>query len=88
MLPELQEAAAALFTDFSTAMAKAEEVASDETLADEIEWHLVRDLFERTDLDLGQKLHLRQTIAGIGCIADRMEDAADRLEALLVKRPV
>jgi len=87
MLPELQQAAAAVFTDFSTAMAKAEEVASDETLADEVEWHLVRDLFARTDLDLGQKLHLRHIIADIGDIADRMEDAADRLEALLVKQP-
>lgn len=84
-LPLLRDAASSVFVDFQTAMAKAEEVGADERAADEIEWHLIRDLFG-LDIDLSRKLHLRGIIERIGDIADRTEDAADRLETLLVKK--
>lgn len=85
-LPVLREATMGIFSDFATAMAKAEEVGANEHAADQIEWQLVRNLFAM-DIDLSQKLHLRQVIESIGNIADRTEDAADRLESLLVKKP-
>ena len=85
-LPVLREATMGIFQDFATAMAKAEEVGAHERTADQTEWQLVRDLFAM-DLDLSQKLHLRRIIESIGNIADRTEDAADRLENLLVKKP-
>jgi len=84
-LPLLREATRGVFEDFQTAMAKAEEVGADERVADEIELKLVRDLFG-LDIDLSRKLHLRGIIALIGDVADRTEDAADRLETLLVKK--
>lgn len=84
-LPLLREATLCVFEDFRTAMVKAEEVGADERAADEIELNLVRDLFG-SDIELSRKLHLRAIIELIGDVADRTEDAADRLETLLVKK--
>ena len=84
-LGPLAEATAAVFTDFDVALAKTAEVDVCESTADQTEWHLIRDMFAE-DIDLAQKLHLRQVIEELGKIADRAENAADLLQTLVVKK--
>lgn len=55
--------------------------------ADIVSTALKRELFD-SDLDLAQKLHLREFVEQIDSIADMAEDVADRLAIYSVKRTV
>ena len=59
--------------------AESRKVRLQETLVDEKEWTLTRQIFD-SPLDLSQKLHLKLALDHVTEIADRAEDAADRLE--------
>ncbi len=85
MMPALADAAACVFTDFERAIKQTRTVDEGEDVSDQIEWHLVRDVFA-SDIELAHKLQLRQVIEEFGKIADRIENAADRLETLVVKK--
>lgn len=54
-----------------------------ESLIDGIEWKMTRQIFT-SDLPLAAKTHLKQFLATLTEMSDDMEDAGDRLEALII----
>ena len=62
------------------------QVTTFETEADKIEWETIKALF-KSDLDLCQKLHIRELVQDIAIISDLAEDAAERVGVMAVKRP-
>jgi len=52
---------------------------------DQILWDMTKKLF-KSDLDLAEKLHLKEVIESIADISDRIEDAADRFQLMVIKR--
>ena len=81
----LRHALVALFGDMHTVLEHTAEVSRLEGVVDKIEWDILTKLFEM-DLELAQKILLRDTIRAIGSITDRMEDASDRMTLMVVKR--
>ena len=80
----LKEGFAHLFKDFSLILEQVRKVNVKEAEVDQKEEELTRRIFS-ADLELAQKLLLRQLVAKICDISDRAEDAADRLEILAIK---
>lgn len=54
-----------------------------ESLIDGIEWKMTRQIFT-SDLPLAGKAHLKQFLEKLTEMSDEMEDAGDRLEALII----
>ncbi|MHC4598855.1 MAG: DUF47 domain-containing protein [Planctomycetota bacterium] len=75
----------ALYKDMSDVVEHTAEVSRLEGVVDKMEWDILSRLFE-TDVDLAQKILIRDTLRAIGSIADRMENAADRMALMVVKR--
>jgi len=57
-----------------------------ETQSDKISTRLQRNIFNRKDLRLSQKLQLRDLVRYVDKIADRAEDVADKLSIYVIKR--
>ncbi|MDY6896283.1 MAG: DUF47 family protein, partial [Thermotogota bacterium] len=55
---------------------------------DILEKDLIRRLFEIDNLELSEKLQLKDLFLQIGDIADRAEDASDKLEIIVLKRNI
>ncbi|KUK81870.1 MAG: Uncharacterized protein XD96_1012, partial [Petrotoga mobilis] len=55
---------------------------------DVLEKDLIRRLFEIDNLELSEKLQLKDLFLQIGDIADRAEDASDKLEIIVLKRNI
>lgn len=66
----------------------AQQVEEIEQETDEIERRMIEELFQQEDIPLGEKLQLRDLIQYIASITDRMEDASDRVDIMLIKRKV
>jgi predicted phosphate transport protein (TIGR00153 family) len=66
----------------------AQQVEELEQEVDKIERRLIEELFDRTDMELAEKLQIRDIIQLIASIADRMEDTSDRVDIMLIKRKV
>ncbi len=81
----LRKALETLYSDMGKVMTFTAEVSTAEGVVDKMEWDILERLFEM-DIELAQKVLLRDTIRAIGSIADRMEDAADRMALMVVKR--
>ncbi|MHC4777218.1 MAG: DUF47 domain-containing protein [Planctomycetota bacterium] len=81
----LRHGLVALYEDMKNVAGHAHEVSRLEGEVDEMEWDILSQLFEM-DIELAQKIHVRDTIRAIGSIADRMENAADRMALMVVKR--
>lgn len=54
-----------------------------ESLIDDIEWKMTRQIFT-SELPLAVKAHLKQFLEKLTEMSDEMEDAGDRLEALII----
>jgi predicted phosphate transport protein (TIGR00153 family) len=83
----LKEAVRSLFTnnfDIETIREKVKEVGIIESAVDKEEWETIRDIFE-SELDYGHKIHLKMCLESMVEISDRVEDAADELEIILIK---
>lgn len=72
--------------DWEEASVRAQQVEESEQKIDELEWQLIRDLFEREDLELAEKMQVRDLIHLIASISDRMETVSDRIDIMLAKR--
>jgi len=59
-----------------------------EQAVDKLEWDLIKDIFETDSLGLPQKIHLRNLINLIAGIADKVEDASDRVLIIMAKKSV
>ena len=86
-LPPLQEGMANLSEDFSSTRAKIAEISDIESALDESDARLSRRIFS-ADLHLAHKMHLKQLVNVITGITDIAEDAAEVLEALIVKKQI
>lgn len=86
-LPPLQEGMANLSEDFSRTRAKIAEINDIESALDESGARLSRRIFS-TDLHLAHKMHLKQLVNVVTGISDIAEDAAEILEALIVKKQI
>ncbi len=85
-LNPLLEIIKVLDQDWEEASSRAQQVENSEQKIDEIEWKLIRDLFEREDFELAEKIQARDLIHLIASISDRMETVSDRIDIMLAKR--
>ncbi len=85
--PPLREGKMNLFKDFSLSREKTIEVHGLEGKVDAEEWKMNRRVFT-SELLLSQKMLLREVIWHIASISDVIEDAADVLEVLIIKKQV
>jgi hypothetical protein len=76
-----------LFKDFSLSREKTIEVHGLEAKVDDEEWKLNRRIFT-SELPLARKMHLRDVVWHIASVSDVIEDAADVLEVLIIKKQV
>ena len=81
----LQKATELLFDEYHRAADYYGKVDPLESQADVLENELVDSIFS-SNLEMGQKLLLRDLVLLVGQIADRAEEAADHMHILLVKR--
>lgn len=81
----LRKSAELLFDKFHRAAGYNGKVDQLESQADAQEAALIEKIFT-TDLDIGQKILLRDLVLSISDIADRAENASDRIQLILVKR--
>jgi len=81
----LKEAVFNLFKDFSVLREKTAEVDKLEAEVDKDEWRLTHEIF-MSKLSLAQKIHLGELIWHISEISDVCQDAADCIEAIVVKK--
>jgi len=58
-----------------------------ETMADRLQWDLVKAVF-KSDLPLAEKMLMKELIDKVAGISDHIEDTAERLEIMLVKQPI
>ena len=65
-----------------------QKIGTFEQAVDKLEWDLIQDIFEVESLSLAQKIHLRSLINLVAGIADRIEDASDRILIMLAKKRV
>ena len=86
-LPPLREGATKMSEDFSTTIEKVTEVSKIESEVDKLYGDISRRIFS-TDLDLAHKIHLKQFADLIENISDTAQDAAEVMEALIVKKQV
>ena len=87
VFPPLREGKMNLFKDFSVSREKTTEVHGLEGKVDDEEWKLNRRIFT-SELPLSQKMLLRDVVWHIASISDVVEDAADTLEILIIKKQV
>ncbi len=87
VFPPLKEGKINLFKDFSLSREKTIEVHGLEAKVDDEEWNLNRRIFT-SELLLSQKMLLRDVVWHIASISDVIEDAADVLEVLIIKKQV
>lgn len=87
VFPSLKEGKMNLFKDFSLSREKTIEVHGLEARVDDEEWKMNRRIFT-FELPLAQKMLLRDVVWHIASISDVIEDAADVLEVLIIKKQV
>jgi predicted phosphate transport protein (TIGR00153 family) len=81
----LKEAIQTYQKDYKRLMEAAHQIRLSERKIDQMVWNITKKLF-KSKLDKAEKLHLKQLIDAIADISDRIEDGADKLEAMEVKR--
>ncbi|MGM0441866.1 MAG: TIGR00153 family protein [Elusimicrobiota bacterium] len=87
-LKPLEEAVKYFFTDYSKISAKIKEVNELEEEADMIENKIIENIFNNSDLELENKMHLNKFFKQTGSIADVVENAGDRFDSLVVKKKI
>ena len=80
-------AVAELFANYANAMFLADRVSELESQADDAELALMEKIFA-SSRETADKILLRDMAQDIGSIADRAEDASDRIRIIAVKRKV
>ena len=81
-----KEAAFCLFKE-EDLLNKCEDVCDKERESDAAERALIRDIYS-TDMDLAEKMQLKEVIISIGNISDLAEDVSDRIELAIIKRKI
>jgi len=84
----LKDAMTAFFTDFSKVSPSIIKIKDCEEKEDKIEWDLTRKIYSDSNLELAQKIHLNELVFHIATISDVIEDAADTLDSVVVKKKI
>jgi hypothetical protein len=84
----LRIAIESLFENTEKALNYVKEVEQYEHEEDIVEKNLLKEIFDSKNLQLAEKLQAKDLILQIGDIADRSEDASDRVEIILLKRNI
>lgn len=87
-LMPLKQAVQNYFEDSEKARSSIRTVNAKEEEADTVEWHLTEKIFQSQDLSLARKIHLREFVYHIVTVSDITENAADMLEAVIIKRNI
>ncbi len=87
-LNHLQMALNSFFTDFSSINKHIKNVNSVEEETDSLEWHLTEKIYRSDDLILEEKIHLNALVNLISLIPDTVENAADMLDSMAVKKKI
>ncbi|MDO9465600.1 MAG: TIGR00153 family protein [bacterium] len=82
---DIKRAIRAVFKNIKEVRRITNEIDKKESSSDSMERDLIRKLFG-SDIDIGEKILLKELIIEIGSISDRAEDTADRLNIMAVKR--
>ena len=82
------KASRTFFMDFQQVKDHLHKIYFYEKEADKIADLIKRKIFQNTELDLSQKMHLRYFVQHIDSIADEAEDVADRLSIYTIKRSI
>lgn len=81
----LEQGLEALRTDMDKVMDIGDKVGQGERAVDVVLWDITKRLF-KSDLDLALKLHVKGLIDKVGNVSNRIEDVADQLEIMVIKR--
>jgi len=84
---ELIKAVRMLFTDYHRAVFFSDRVTEIESRADDLEFQLIEDIFS-SSRETADKILLRDMVQAIGSIANRAENAADRVRIVAIKRKI
>ena len=77
-----------LFTNFDETLVYCQEIEKLEEDVDKIEWDLKKALFEKKEEELAMKILKKDFVNSLCDISDRIEDASDILEIMVVKRKI
>lgn len=84
---ELVRAVRTLFGDYDRAMFLSDRVGEIESRADDLEFQLIDRIFS-SNRETADKILLRDMVQAIGDVANRAENAADRVRIVAVKRKI
>lgn len=84
---ELTKAVRTLFSDYHRAVFLSDRVSEVESRADDLEFELIEAIFS-SHHETAEKILLRDMVQDIGSIADRAENAADRVRIVAIKRKI
>ncbi|MFC2062158.1 TIGR00153 family protein [Elusimicrobiota bacterium] len=87
-LSPLEEAVENYFDDFKKIRTSIHEVNTKEEDVDTIEFHLTENIFKSEEISLAEKIHLREFIFHIAHVSDVIEDSADMLDSVVIKRSI
>ncbi|MEA3506193.1 MAG: TIGR00153 family protein [Elusimicrobiota bacterium] len=87
-LQPLQTALDKYFNDYKKILSCIKDVNTREEQADTIEWHLTEKVFQSDELSLAQKIHLREFLFHVVHISDVIEDTADMLDSVVIKKSI
>ena len=82
---DIKRAISAVFKNIKEVRHITNEIDKKESNSDSMERNLIKKLFS-SNIDIGEKILLKELIIEIGSISDRAEDTADRLNIMAVKR--
>ena len=82
---DIKRAVRAVFKNIKEVRDITNEIDKKESSSDSMERALIKKLFS-SDIDIGEKILLKELIIEIGSISDRAENTADRLNIMAVKR--
>ena len=82
---DIKRAIKAVFKNIKEVRNITNEIDKKESSSDSMERDLIKKLFS-SNIDIGEKILLKELIIEIGSISDRAEDTADRLNIMAVKR--
>lgn len=84
----LKDAVEHYFEDHKKIRSSIKEVNIKEEEADTLEWHLTEKIFQSKNIVLAEKMHLREFVFHIIHISDVIEDTADMLDSVVIKRSI
>ena len=75
-----------LLEDFSKVVEIGQKIEREEGKIDKLEWQLQKQLFDGQNLQLAEKLLIRDFITFLADISDLIEDSSDKIELIRITR--